>query len=138
MQKFNSPEYNSPYYEIQSYLGVGLLDFTPYVDDHPGVQCRNYSLSEEERAEKEATDEMIANDPGMREPVYEPSLSEEDTERYNELKSTVENIVSQEWDKYIMGLEPIENYREVIDQARAAGAEEMEQIYNNAYNAGQE
>lgn len=138
LQKFNSPEYNSPYYEIQSYLGVGLLDFTPYVDDHPGVQCRNYSLSDEERAEKEATDEMIANDPGMREPVYEPSLSEEDTERYNELKSTVENIVSQEWDKYIMGLEPIENYRAVIDQARAAGAEEMEQIYNNAYKAAQE
>ena len=138
LQKFNSPEYNSPYYEIQSYLGVGLLDFTPYVDDHPGVQCRNYALSDEERAEKEATDEMIANDPGMREPVYEPSLSEEDTERYNELKSTVENIVSQEWDKYIMGLEPIENYRAVIDQARAAGAEEMEPIYNNAYKAAQE
>lgn len=56
-------------------------------------------------------------------------------ERYNELKSTVENIVSQEWDKYIMGVEPIENYRNVIDQARAAGAEEMEKIYNDAYNA---
>ena len=36
-----------------------------------------------------------------------------------------------------MGLEPIENYREVIDRARSAGAEEMEEIYNTAYNAAQ-
>ena len=135
LKKFNSPEYNSPYYEIQSYLGVGLLDFTPYVDDTPGVQCRVYAMADDVKAEREAGNQMIANDPGMREPVYEPSLSEEATTRYNELKTTVENIVSQEWDKYIMGLEPVENYQAVIDQARAAGAEEMEKIYNDAYNA---
>lgn len=135
IEKFNAPEYNSPYYEIQSYLGVGLLDFTPYVDDHPGVECRVYSYSPEDKAERDEINNMIESDPGMREPVYEPSLSEADTERYNELKSTVENIVSQEWDKYIMGVEPIDNYRNVIDQARAAGAEEMEKIYNDAYNA---
>ena len=92
-------------------------------------------MADDVKAEREAGNQMIANDPGMREPVYEPSLSEEATTRYNELKTTVENIVSQEWDKYIMGLEPVENYQAVIDQARAAGAEEMEKIYNDAYNA---
>ena len=45
------------------------------------------------------------------------------------------SLLCQEWDKYIMGLEPVENYQAVIDQARAAGAEEMEKIYNDAYNA---
>ena len=46
----------------------------------------------------------------------------------------VENIVWQEVDKYITGQEPIENYDKVIEAARAAGATEMEEIFNTAWN----
>ena len=47
----------------------------------------------------------------------------------------VENIVWQEVDKYITGQEPIENYDKVIEAAKAAGATEMEEIYNAAWDA---
>ncbi len=39
-----------------------------------------------------------------------------------------------EIDKYITGEEPIENYDKVIEAAREAGAAEMEDIYNTAWN----
>ena len=63
-----------------------------------------------------------------------PPLDAEQTERYNELLVAVENIVWQEVDKYITGQEPIENYGKVIEAARAAGATEMEEIFNTAWN----
>ena len=63
-----------------------------------------------------------------------PPLDAEQTERYNELLVAVENIVWQEVDKYITGQEPIENYDQVIEAARAAGATEMEEIFNTAWN----
>lgn len=44
-------------------------------------------------------------------------------------------MVYQEIDKYITGEEPIENYDQVIAAAREAGAAEMEEIYNAAWNA---
>jgi hypothetical protein len=64
-----------------------------------------------------------------------PPLDAEQTERYNELLVAVENIVWQEVDKYITGQEPIDNYDKVIEAARAAGATEMEEIFNTAWNA---
>ena len=38
-------------------------------------------------------------------------------------------------DKYITGEESIDNYDKVIEAARAAGATEMEEIYNAAWTA---
>ena len=64
-----------------------------------------------------------------------PPLTAEQTERYNELLVAVENIIWQEVDKYITGQEPIENWDKVIEAARAAGATEMEEIYNAAWAA---
>lgn len=77
----------------------------------------------------------IAADKGLRAPVLAPSLSAEQTERYNELLVKVENLVWQEVDKYITGEESIDNYDKVIEAARAAGATEMEEIYNAAWTA---
>lgn len=78
---------------------------------------------------------MINNDAGLRAPVIEPPLTAEQTERYKELLTRVEDMVYQEIDKYITGEEPIENYDQVIAAAREAGAAEMEEIYNAAWNA---
>lgn len=54
-------------------------------------------------------------------PVIEPPLTAEQTERYKELLTRVEDMVYQEIDKYITGEEPIENYDQVIAAAREAG-----------------
>ena len=80
----------------------------------------------------------ILNDPGLIDVstiTTAPPLNAEQTERYNELLIAVENIVWQEIDKYITGQEPIENYDKVIEAAKAAGATEMEEIYNAAWDS---
>lgn len=123
-------------YDIQTALGVGLNDVSPYVDAGCQYQMEIYLMGDEEA--QAAYREMvagIATMPGTREPVITPPLTEEQTERYNELLLAVENLVYQEVDKYITGEEPLENYDKVIEAAKAAGATEMEEIYNAAWNA---
>lgn len=123
-------------YDIQSALGVGLNDITPYVDTGLQNQMEIAMLgSEEAVAAYRELIASIASDAGLRAPVLTPPLSADQTERYNELLVKVENLVWQEIDKYITGVEPIENYDKVIEAARAAGATEMEEIYNTAWKA---
>ncbi len=128
---------NGPSYDLQSKLGIGLPAFTPYVDVGASELMKNYMLDGEAAERSEATAAMNRADTGLRRPVYDPPLSQEDNERYNQLLSAVENIVVPEFDKYIMGLEPIENYDAVIERARTAGAQEMEDIFNRANEAYQ-
>jgi len=136
LEKYAASGSSTAYYDIQSDLGVGLLDLAPYVDIGCQVQMQNYLMTAEELEKYEYVSALLEADEGLRQPVsVNPPLTAEQTERYNELKTAVVNICSQEWDKYIMGVEPIDNYDNVIAAAREAGATEMEQIYNDAWNA---
>ena len=126
-------------YDMSSELGIGLLEFTPRYDTTPDNQMALYLQgSDEARAAYRAVTQAILADPGLVDVntiTTAPPLDAEQTERYNELLVAVENIVWQEVDKYITGQEPIENYDKVIEAARAAGAAEMEDIFNTAWNA---
>ncbi len=126
-------------YDMSSELGIGLLEFTPRYDTTPDNQVALYLQGSDEAREayREVT-RSILNDPGLVDVstiTTAPPLNAEQTERYNELLIAVENIVWQEVDKYITGQEPIENYDKVIEAAKAAGATEMEEIYNAAWDA---
>lgn len=125
-------------YDMSSALGIGLLSFTPRYDTSPDMQMALYLKgSEEAKAEYRAQLQGIMGDAGLRDTATvttAPTLSAEQTERYNELLMAVENIIWQEVDKYITGQEPIENWDKVIEAADAAGATEMEQIINDAWN----
>lgn len=121
-------------YDIQSALGVGLNDMTPYVDTGLQNQMEIYMLqSDEAIAQYRAVVAGINADKSLRDPVLTPPLDQEQTERYNELFVKIDNIVYQEFDKYITGAEPIENYDSVMDAIRNDAAE-MEEIYNSAWN----
>lgn len=126
-------------YDMSSDLGIGLLEFTPRYDTTPDNQMALYLQgSDEAREAYRAVTQAILNDPGLVDVntiTTAPPLTAEQTERYNELLVAVENIVWQEVDKYITGQEPIDNYDKVIEAAKAAGATEMEEIYNAAWNA---
>jgi len=132
LEKYKNAKTNSPSYEIQSALGVGYLSFAPYIDQGAGYQMTLYMQEGAKRDAYIALWSSIENDPGMREPVINPPISSADAARVKTLQSAVENILMQEWDKYIMGLEPIANYDKVIQKARDAGAAEIEAIYNKA------
>ena len=123
-------------YDLQSALGIGLLDISPRYDTGAENQMELYMMgSEEAVAEYKAKLANIVNDTNLRAPVTSPALTLEQAERYNELLVAVENIIWQEVDKYITGQEPIENWDKVMEKARKAGAEEMEKIYNDAWAA---
>lgn len=123
---------NAPNYELQSRLGVGLLDFTPYVDIGAGEMVKRRQQSSEDLQRLVDTEEMCANDKGLHNPSYDPSLTPEEAMRANTLRVAVENIVLPEIDKYITGVEPIEKYDAIIQRVRNAGATELEEIYNKA------
>lgn len=123
-------------YDLQSALGIGLLDIAPHYDTGAENQMELYMMgSEEAVAEYKAKLAGILNDQNLRAPISNPPLTVEQSERYSELLVTVENIIWQEVDKYITGQEPIENWDKVIEKAREAGAAEMEKIYNDAWAA---
>lgn len=127
---------NSPSYEMMSKLGIGYLAFTPYVDASSADQMNNYVVlkSKGEDALKEfiANGQIVTNDKGMREPVLDPSFTSDEAAKIKQIKSALDNILLPEYDKYITGQEPISKYDEVIAKAKAAGATELEKIYNTA------
>ena len=41
-------------------------------------------------------------------------------------------MLDQEYNKYIMGIEPVENWDQVILRAEELGVREIEEIYNTA------
>jgi hypothetical protein len=135
LETYATAKTNSPSYEMCSALGVGLLSFVPYIDQGAENQMKAYLLEGEAKDEYLSLMDAIENDPGMREPITNPPLSTEDAERVKILKSSIDDMLAQEYDKYIMGIEPIENYDEVIERVRAAGAAEIEDIYNKANEA---
>ncbi len=128
-------------YDMSSALGIGLLEFTPRYDTTPDQQMAMYLKgTDEAKDEYRAQLQGILNDTALRDIGIvnrAPTLNAEQTERYNELLVNVENIIWQEVDKYITGQEPIENWDKVMEAARNAGATEMEEIYNAAWDAAQ-
>lgn len=65
-------------------------------------------------------------------PAVEPPLSTKDAERVKQLKLDLSTMLTKEYNKYIMGVEPIDNWDKVIAQAEKLGARELEKIYNDA------
>lgn len=126
---------NSPSYAIQSALGIGYASFTPYVDAGAEFQMKMYTNQEGSMPGLTRYIDAynnIENDPNMRELVLDPPFTAEEVQRINELVSVLQNLFMPEYDKYITGITPMSEYNALIERARAAGAEELENIYNTA------
>jgi putative aldouronate transport system substrate-binding protein len=126
---------NSPSYEIQSSLGIGYLSFTPYVDAGAEFQMKEYTLASSDNKSLERyldAYNSIEFDPNMDELVIDPPFTSEEAQRIKEIVSVMQNIFKPEYDKYITGVTPMSEYDGLIEKARAAGAEELEKIYNDA------
>jgi ABC-type glycerol-3-phosphate transport system substrate-binding protein len=68
----------------------------------------------------------------LESPWAPPPLTKAQLERSNELKLALNTYLDQEYDKYILGKEPIDNWDKVIAEAVRLGARELEDIYNTA------
>ena len=63
-------------------------------------------------------------------PVY---LSEENSNRVDELKTALDTYVESMEAKFIIGTEPLTNYDAFVEQLKSLGAEEYQKIYVDAY-----
>lgn len=119
------------YYAVYSALGITKLNFSMYA-------CNTKTQFEIEKLAEnwdEVSDEYwntVAADAAYVQPVTDPALTAEETERVSDILVELNTMLEQEYNKYIMGVEPIENWDAVIKKQEEMGVRELEQIYNDA------
>ncbi len=124
----------SSYYAVYSDLGITKLNFCLYA-------CNTKTWFEIEKLLgnwDNVADEywnIVNDDPAYHSPVINPSLSTEQSERTADILMELNTMLAQEYNKYIMGLEPIEKWDSVIVRCEQLGVRELEKIYNDANNS---
>ncbi|WP_284639337.1 extracellular solute-binding protein [Paenibacillus silviterrae] len=121
----------TPYYALYSDLGCCQLGFTPlYSNTMSQFQIEKLTGNWDELNEEYWR--LVSKDPAYRELRLDPPLTMQEAQRVKELNRLLNDKLEQEFDKYIMGVKPIDEYDGVIAQAMELGAAELEQIYNQA------
>lgn len=115
---------SDPQRAMRAGIGTGLLQFALIVDQKP-----IYYFDPPEVSDWYA---QVNSDPHMHLPVLPPAFNEEERERLKRLITDVDNILNPALDGFIVGTLPMDEFDSVMEQAIAAGAEEIEEIYNNA------
>ena len=120
----DSDQYNG----VQGELGVGLLCYAKYIDETTYIQTTDPMMITDGDKIQEATERgEIQFMPGW------PPLSDDQGEREKTLQLQLGAIFDQEINNFITGERPMSEYDDLIADLIAAGSEELEQIYNDAY-----
>jgi ABC-type glycerol-3-phosphate transport system substrate-binding protein len=126
---------SSPFYSISSEAGIGKLGFSPY-GSNTELDFAVRKILGLWNEENEKHWGLMATEAGpdgaLIQPNVNPPLSNAENERVVELNMALSTYLDQEYDKYIMGKEPIDNWDKVIQEAVRLGARELEAIYNKA------
>jgi hypothetical protein len=75
---------------------------------------------------------IVSSDKAYHSPVIDPSLTTEESERTADILMELNTMLEQEYNKFIMGLEPVQNWDKVIKRCESMGVRELEKIYNDA------
>ncbi len=121
----------SPYYAIYSDLGITKLNFSLWACN----TMTQFQIEKFTGTWSDLYDEywgIIADDTAYSDPVMNPPLTAEEAERAQDIFASLNTMLEQEYDKFIMGVKDISEYDAVIEQAKEMGALELEQIYNDA------
>jgi hypothetical protein len=121
----------STYYAIYSALGITKLNFSLYA-------CNTKTWFEIEKlagnwdAVSDEYWKIVADDKAYKAPYDDPSLTKEQAEKVKDISVELNTVLEQEYNKYIMGLEPIDNWDKVIKKLESLKVRELEKIYNDA------
>lgn len=119
------------YYAAWGDLGVGKLDMSFWA-------CNIKTQREIQQITGAWSDlteeywEIINADDAYVAPHIAPAFAAEESERANEIATDLDTFFAQEYDKYITGKEPIDNWDALIKRAEEMGVRELEQIWNDA------
>ncbi len=122
--------FNSKYYAVYSDLGITKLNFSLWCTNTK-TQFAIQKIVGDWNDVVEEYWEIINADPAYVDPYTAPSLTPEETERVTDILTKLTTTLDQEYNKYIMGVEPIDNWDKVIESIQA-DARELEEIYNGA------
>jgi hypothetical protein len=75
---------------------------------------------------------IVSTDKAYSDPVLDPPFTKDEAARLKDLNVSLNTMLDQEYDKFIMGVKPIDEYDAVMKKAQDMGALEMEKIYNGA------
>ncbi len=116
---------------IQAEIGAGSNNFTPYIDESWFKQTADPEMvemgAEIDEWTKEGKTMHVRNS-------LELLYTEEDVEKLKTLEANVITLFNQEIDKFITGQRPLSEWDGFADELAAAGATEIEEIYNRAYD----
>jgi putative aldouronate transport system substrate-binding protein len=125
----------STYYAVFSDMGITKLNFSLWAaNTRPTFEIEKLvgnwdSLSDEYWALM-AKENLSGG--AFVQPAVNPALSEKDAEKVKQLKLDLNTMLDQEYNKYIMGVEPIDNWDKVIEKQVKLGVRDLEKIYNDA------
>jgi hypothetical protein len=114
-----------PSYAFMSELGLGLLDLTVLANagannawDTPG--------------EADEWNALVAGDPGLHPEVLSPPFTKDEAERLKTIQADVNAIIDPAIERVILGQMSIADYDGEVQSIIAAGAQELQDIYNEA------
>lgn len=121
----------SAYYAVYSDLGITKLNFSLYATNTKTW----FQIEKALGTWNEVSDEywsIIDADDAYVPPYIDPALTIAESERVTDILQDLNTMLEQEYNKYIMGIEPIDNWDRIIERCIALGARELENIYNAA------
>ena len=121
----------APYYAIYSELGVTKLNFSMWAAN----TMTQFQIEKLSGTWSKLYDEywkIVDADSAYRDPVLDPPLTSDEAERAKDILASLNTMLEQEYDKFIMGVKPIDQYDDVIKKAKQMGSSELETIYNAA------
>lgn len=116
---------NDPYREFSNEIGIGCL----------AVAGRFYDDAWYKFMDQDSVDmySFWLTDENIKPYSYTLCLNADETEQVTDLKSSCSTIVSTESLKFIMGNRPLSEFDQFVEELIKAGAKEIEEVYNNAY-----
>ncbi|GBF75100.1 hypothetical protein PA598K_03483 [Paenibacillus sp. 598K] len=110
---------------MMSEIGAGLLALAVRVDEGPTKQMAPPDLVR-------WGEELVADPGAVIVPGLAPSFTEEENERIKDYTTKL-SVLEQDVVKFIIGTKPLEEFDAWAAAMSEAGAEQLEQIYNDAY-----
>lgn len=121
----------SDYYAVYADLGITKLDWSLWAcNTKTWFEIQKLTGNWDQTADEYWN--IIENDKAYIQPHINPPLTEEETEKVNDILVDINTMLEQEYNKYIMGEEPVSSWDKIIAQQEAMGVRELEQIYNDA------
>ncbi len=121
----------SDYYAVYTDLGITKLDWCLWAcNTKTSMEIQKITGSWTEDVEEYW--QIIRADEAYVQPYIDPPFTTEESKKIQDILVDVNTMLEQEYNKYIMGQEPIENWDNVIAQCESMGIRELEQIYNDA------